>query len=75
MTKEIEEVKKAIKLGKYRVRDVNVVRQYLKRGHCRQETYDRLTEIIADVGALIIPFREHPEVKKILEKKGQLNIS
>lgn len=50
-----------------RVTDPDIVKQYLKRGKCRKNTYEALIRITAETGALIIPFREHPKVKEVLE--------
>lgn len=56
--------------GKVRVRDVALVKKYIKRGDkTTVKLYNRLCELIAETGALVIPFKDLPEVKDILEQK------
>ena len=53
--------------GVYRVKDVRTVRRILKPGEtCSKKQYNEITRAVAKAGALIIPFKEHPEVHKIL---------
>lgn len=52
--------------GFVRVRDPHLVRKYLKRGEeTPKETYNIFIRLIAETGALIIPFRDLPEVRKL----------
>lgn len=53
------------------VRDPELVRKYLRRGHCRPQVYERLVQLTAETGALMIPFRSLPEVQSILRQKQE----
>lgn len=55
--------------GFVRVRDPELVRKYLKPGQCRPQVYERLVQLIAETGALVIPFRELPEVQEVLREE------
>jgi len=70
--KQIKEAEELLKYGKYKVRDVNHVRQIIKKGNgCSDETYMALTRLIAEEGALVIPLREHPQLKEIWEQEKE----
>jgi hypothetical protein len=58
--------------GFVRVRDPELVKKYITRGCCSQETYEALVRITAETGALIIPFRQLPEVQKLLKQPDTL---
>ncbi|KKL05540.1 hypothetical protein LCGC14_2605020 [marine sediment metagenome] len=52
-----------------RVRDPKLVRKYIKPGErTSRKTYNRLVRLIAETGALVIPFRELPEVRKLIKQ-------
>ncbi len=62
-------VKELLEGAMYPVHDVEEVRRVMKKPkHTSQETYDNFTRLTAETGALWLPFKDHPEVKKILEE-------
>jgi len=74
MSNEIKEVQEFLDKGIVQVRDVETVRYFIKRGEkTSQETYNTLTRIIANVGALYVPFRDLPEVRRLKENDEQDN--
>lgn len=65
------EIKELLEKYSVRVRDVELVKKILlKSPEMSQEVYDNLCRITAETGALILPFRELPQVKSLLSKEA-----
>ncbi len=69
--KEPTEAQKLLDSGSYHVTDLVSVRRYLRKGLCSQEIYEHLTKVIAQTGCLIVPFKEHSDVRKFLGQSGR----
>lgn len=71
MTKQDREVEKLLARGMVQVRDVELVKKYIKPASVLSpERYDRLCELIAETGALVIPFRDLSQVREILREEA-----
>ena len=67
--KEFSQLKQALR-SSVRVRDIETVKHFLKKGeHTSNKTYETLCRITAETGALTVPFGELPKVRKILEAR------
>jgi len=54
--------------GMVQLKDVKLVRHFMtKPEETAQKTYDNLTRVIAEVGALWVPFRNLPEVQEVMK--------
>jgi len=66
-----KEVQNWLDNGMYQVRDEEHLRQLVTKGeNTSEEVYEILIRIIARVGALWMPLREHPEVKQIMTEES-----
>lgn len=73
--KVVGEAKNWLENGQYCVKNVEHVRHIIKQGNaCTDEAYSHLTELIAELGVLTIPLREHPELREIWENEQKQKI-